>query len=150
MRVRKTRPAGPAGHTLIEVLAVLAILALLAAAALQGWQHLVRRQQRSEAKAALLKVMQQQERHRSRTGRYQPFDAASPGPLIWHSGPTPAESAYAISAVACAGVSLASCVTALAHPGGAGVRPGQGDPACGVLRLDSRGVQQADGGAACW
>jgi len=146
----RTRKSNPAGHTLIEVLIVLGMLAVLTAAAMQGWQHLVRRQQRSEAKAALLKVMQQQERHLSRTGRYQPFNAAAPGPFTWHSGPTPAESAYAISAVACAGMSLASCVTALAHPGGAGVRPGQGDPACGVLRLDSRGVQQADGGAACW
>ena len=118
--------------------------------ATQGWQNLVRRQQRAEARAALLEVMQQQEGHRSHHGRYQLFDATAPGPFKWHSGATPAGSAYAISAVACAGMSLERCVTALAHPGGAGVRPGGGDPACGVLRLDSFGVQQADGGASCW
>jgi type IV pilus assembly protein PilE len=150
MRPHKSKPASLAGHTLIELLVVLGILAVLAAAAMQGWQDLVRRQQRAEGKAALLAVMQQQERHFSRHGRYQAFDASAPGHFKWHSGPTPADSAYAISAVACAGLSLGRCVTALAYPGGAGVRPGHGDPACGVLRLDSRGVQQADGGPACW
>jgi type IV pilus assembly protein PilE len=150
MRSRSNKRAGHGGHTLIEVLVVLGILAVLAAAAMQGWQALVRRQQRAEGKAALLDAMQQQERHLSRHGRYQPFDAAAPGPFKWHSGPSPAESAYSISAVACAGVPMGRCVSVLAHPGGAGVKPGQGDPACGVLRLDSRGVQQADGGASCW
>lgn len=147
MRVRRTEPAG---HTLIEIAIVLGILAVLATAAMHGWQHLMRRQQRAEGKAALLDAMQQQEHHLSRYGHYKPFDTTAPGPFKWHSGPTPAESAYAISAVACAGMSLGRCVSVLAHPGGAGVRPGHGDPACGVLRLDSRGVQQADGGASCW
>lgn len=150
MRFHRNKPAAPAGHTLIEVMVVLGILGVLTAIAMQGWQHLVRRQQRAEAKAAVLQVMQQQERHRSRHGRYQPFDATAPGLFKWHSGPTPAESAYAISAIACAGMSTGRCVTVLAQPGGAGVRPGQGDHACGVLRLDSLGVQQADGGASCW
>lgn len=150
MRTRSNKALEEGGHTLIELLAVLGILAVLAAAAMHGWQALVRRQQRAEGKAALLQMMQQQERHFSLHGRYQAFDAIAPAPFNWHSGPTPADSAYAISAVGCAGMSLASCVTAVAHPGGAGVRPGEGDPACGVLRLDSRGVRQADGGAACW
>jgi type IV pilus assembly protein PilE len=150
MRCRRSKSSGDAGHTLIEVVLVLGIAAVLAAAATQGWQNLVRRQQRAEAKAALQETMQQQERHFSLHGHYQAFEASAPGPFKWHSGPTPEESAYAISAVACAGMSLGRCVMALAHPGGAGVRPGQGDPACGVLRLDSLGMQQADGGPACW
>ena len=156
MRYPKSRSPGRSGHTLIEVLVVLGIMVVLVAAALQGWQALVRRQQRAEGKAALLDVMQQQERHFSRHGRYQAFDAAAPGPFRWHSGPTPSESAYSISAVTCADIgtdanaSIGRCVSVLAHPGGAGVKPGHGDPACGVLRLDSRGVHQADGGASCW
>lgn len=148
MRCRKNHSDG---HTLIEILVALAILAVLAAAAMQSWQSLVRRQLRAEGRAALLAAMQQQERHFSRYGRYQPFDSAAPGNFKWHSAPTPGESAYAISAVACPGESLARCVMALARPGGEGVKPGYADPACGVLRLDSRGRQQADGGAAaCW
>lgn len=150
MRTCQSKLAASTGHTLIEITIVLGIMAVLTAAAMQGWQHLVRRQQCAEAKAAVLQVMQQQESHRSRHGRYQPFDLTAPGSFKWHSGPTPAESAYAISAVACAGMSTARCVTVLAQPGGAGVRPGHGDPDCGVLRLDSLGVQQADGGASCW
>lgn len=150
MQARRIKAARVNGHTLVEVLVVLAIMAVLAAAAMQGWQALVRRQQRIEGKAALLDAMQQQERHLSRHGRYRPFDAAAPGPFKWHSGPTPAQSAYSISAVACAGVSMGPCVTVLAHPSGPGVKPDQGDLACGVLRLDSRGMQQADGGASCW
>lgn len=150
MHLRKSKLYGATGHTLVELLAVLGVLAVLAASAMQGWQDLVRRQQRAEGKAALLQTMQQQERHFALHGRYQAFDAAAPGAFSWHSGPTPAQSAYALSAAACAGVSLASCVMAVAAPGGPGVRAGHGDPACGVLRLDSRGVQQADGGAACW
>ena len=150
MSIHKNRRFASAGHTLVEVVIVLGIIAVLSAVATQSWQNLVRRQQRAEARAALLEVMQQQERHRSRHGRYQPFDATAPGSFKWHSGATPAESAYAISAVACAGMSLERCVTALAHPGAAGVQPDRGDPGCGVLRLDSFGVQQADGGVSCW
>ena len=123
MRTCQSKLAASTGHTLIEITIVLGIMAVLTAAAMQGWQHLVRRQQRAEAKAAVLQVMQQQESHRSRHGRYQPFDLTAPGSFKWHSGPTPAESAYAISAVACAGMSTARCVTVLAQPGGAGVRP---------------------------
>lgn len=150
MQRRKNKPSDPAGHTLIEVLVVLGILAVLAGAATQGWQDLVRRQHRAEGRAALLDVMQQQERHFSRHGRYRAFDMAAPGPFKWHSGLTPAQSAYAISAVACGGDSLTACVTLVARPGGAGVNAGHDDPACGVLRLDSRGRQQADGGPSCW
>ena len=70
MSIHRSKPVSSTGHTLIEVVIVLAIVAVLTAAAMQGWQHLVRRQQRAEAKAALLDVMQQQESHRSRHGRY--------------------------------------------------------------------------------
>ncbi|MET0964233.1 MAG: type IV pilin protein [Noviherbaspirillum sp.] len=76
MRCRKNRSHG---HTLAEVLVALAILAVLAAAATQAWQQLVRRQLRAEGRAALLAVMQQQERHFSRHGRYQAFEPAAPG-----------------------------------------------------------------------
>lgn len=138
------------GYTLIEIAVTLAIVGVLAAAAMQGWQSMVRRQQRAEGKAALLAVMQQQERHFARHGRYQPFDAAAPNAFKWHSGPTPGDSVYALSAVVCASDTAAGCIMAVAQAGGAGVRAGHADPECGVLRLDSRGRQQADGGAACW
>ena len=139
------------GHTLMEVLAALAILAILATVATQSWQGLVRSQRRAEGRAALAELMQQQERHLSLHGRYQSFDAGVPGALKSHSGPTPADSAYALGALPCEGESLARCVLLVARPGGAGARPGHADPACGTLSLDSRGRRGADGGvASCW
>ena len=148
MRHRENRPGG---RTLLEVLLALAICAILAAAGAAGWQSLARSQRRAEARAALLVLLQQQEQHFSRHGRYRAFDAAAPGPFKWHSGPSPADSAYILSAAACEGEPLERCVVAAARPGGPGARAGHADPDCGVLRLDSRGRRQADGKlAACW
>ena len=148
MRHRKDRAGG---HTLLEVLAALAICAVLAAIGATSWQGMARSQRRAEARAALLMLMQQQERHFSHHGRYHAFDATAPGIFKWHSGASPADSAYALSATACDGESLARCVSVVARPGGPGARANHADPDCGVLRLDSRGRRQADGKlAACW
>ena len=148
MRHRNDRAGG---HTLPEVLVALAICAALAAVGATSWQGLARSQRRAEARSALLMLMQQQERHFSRHGRYHAFDAATPGPFKWHSGASPADSAYSLSAAACDGESLARCVSVVARPGGPGARSSHADPECGVLRLDSHGQRQADGKlAACW
>lgn len=151
---RPTNSAGARavpGHTLLEALAALAICAVLAAVAAASWQSLARSQRRAEARAALLMLMQQQERHFSRHGRYHAFDAKAPGPFKFHSGASPADSAYTLSAAACEGESLERCVSVAARPGGPGARANHADPDCGVLRLDSRGRRQADGRlAACW
>jgi type IV pilus assembly protein PilE len=145
------RNAKAGGHTLLEVLVTLALCTALAAIGVASWQSLARSQRRSEARSALLMLMQQQERHFSRHGRYHAFDAAAPGPFKWHSGASPADSAYLLSATACDGESLARCVSVSARPGGPGARANHADPYCGVLRLDSRGQRRADGKlAACW
>lgn len=153
MRHRRDRAGAHAlpGHTLPEVLVTLAICAALAAASAASWQSLARSQRRAEARAALLMLMQQQERHFSRHGRYHAFDAAAPGPFKFHSGASPADSAYILSADVCEGESLERCVSVAARPGGPGARAHHADPDCGVLRLDSRGQRRADGKlAACW
>lgn len=147
----RRRASKACGHTLLEALMALAICAALAALGAASWQTLVRSQRRAEARAALLMLMQQQEHHFSRHGRYQPFDAAAPGRFKWHSGASPADSAYTLSATACKDESLERCVSVVARPGGPGARASHADPDCGVLRLDSRGRRQADGKlAACW
>lgn len=148
MRQRANRAGG---HTLLEVLLALAVCAALAAMGAAAWQSLMRSQRRAEARAALLMLMQQQERHFSRTGQYHAFEPAAPGPFKWHSGASPADAAYSLSAAACEGETLAGCVVAIARPGGPGARAGHVDPDCGVLRLDSRGQRQSDGRLAlCW
>ena len=141
MRQRRNETAG---HSLMEMLVALAVCAILATAGMQGWHSLARSQRRAEGRAALLAAMQQQERHYSRHGRYQPFDAAAPGAFRWHSGPTPPGSAYLVDAAACEGETLQRCVLLAA-------RPRHDDPACGTLRLDSRGRRAADGNPdLCW
>ena len=153
MRHRRGRAGAHAlpGHTLPEVLVTLAMCAALAAVGAASWQSLARSQRRAEARAALLMLMQQQERHFSRHGRYHAFDAAAPGPFKFHSGASPADSAYTLSATACEGESLERCVSVAARPGGPGARASHADPDCGVLRLDSRGRRWAEGRlATCW
>jgi type IV pilus assembly protein PilE len=51
------------GFTLIELLVALAIVAVLAAIALPGYQGVVHKAQRTEARLALLWIQFQQERH---------------------------------------------------------------------------------------
>jgi type IV pilus assembly protein PilE len=139
------RPATE-GYSLAELAAVLALAALLAALGARAWQDLVRSQRRAEGRAALARTMLQQERHFDRHGRYREFDADAPAGFAWHSGATPAASAYRLSALACDDAPLDACVLLRAEPGAAQV-----DPECGMLTLDSRGRQGAQGeGKRCW
>lgn len=138
------------GFTLLELMAALAIVILLAGLSWSSYQHYVSRARRAEGRAAILQVLLQQERQFAFGHRYQAFQ---PGPaetgFKWYSGGTPATSAYALSAQACAGEDLASCVQVSATPGGAHVNAAYGDSQCGVLRADSRGSRSADG-SDCW
>lgn len=138
------------GFTLLELMAALAIVILLASLSWSSYQHYVNRARRAEGRAAVLQVLLQQERHFAYQHRYQAFQ---PGPgesgFKWYSGGTPATSAYALSAQACAGEDLASCVQVSATPGDAHVDAAYRDTQCGVLRADSRGTRSADGND-CW
>lgn len=58
------------GFTLIELLVTLAIVAVLAAIALPGYQGVVHKAQRTEARLALLHIQFQQERHYAAHNRY--------------------------------------------------------------------------------
>jgi type IV pilus assembly protein PilE len=139
------------GYSLAEMLALLALALLLAGLGARAWQDLVRSQRRAEGRAALMKVMQQQESHFSRHGRYQDYDAAAPAGFAWHSAATPQASAYQLSAGACPDAALDACVLLQAQPGGARVDARFADPECGSLALDSRGRQSAQGeGRRCW
>jgi type IV pilus assembly protein PilE len=92
MRHRKDKTSG---HTLLEVLVALAICAALAAIGAASWQGMARSQRRAEARAALLMLMQQQERHFSNHGRYHAFDPTGPASSsgipapAWPTAPIP-------------------------------------------------------------
>lgn len=146
------------GFTLIEVMIVVAIIAILAAVAYPSYQEQVRKSRRGEAKAALLKTMQAQEKYYTQFNRYLAFDASTPlaqTPFRAFSGESAAASSHSITAAACgtsAGEDIDACVSLTAIPGGAVGGMAFADAKCGHLTLSSTGVKAASGpdGMKCW
>lgn len=141
------------GFTLIEIIIVLCIVALLATLAIPSYQHAVIKGKRAEGRAALMRLMQQQERYYSVHTTYIAFSATSNDeharPFIWYSGASAQRSSYEISAEACDGKGLRHCIRLMARPGTDRVNASFRDPLCGTLTLNSRG----DASAAahdCW
>lgn len=138
------------GFTLLEILVSLAIVILLAGLGWNGYRHVAQKASRAEGRAAILQVLLQQERHYAYQHRYKAFQPGGEAHgFKWYSGATPQSSAYALSARACEGEDLSSCVLVSATPGGSGVNAGYQDETCGVLYADSRGARRADG-KDCW
>ena len=139
------------GFTLIELMVVLAIVSLLVVLVFPAFQQYVVRGKRAQAQAALLQLMQQQERYYTQNGFYLAFSAAAAGPFTWWSGSTAAHSAYEIRGSACAQQTLAQCVMLTALPGTDLVDPAFKDAECATLTLDSAGRRRASGPAPrCW
>jgi type IV pilus assembly protein PilE len=147
--------AGGGGFTLIELTVVLCIVILLVIAAFPVYQEAVRKSRRAEARAALLSLMQQQERFMSLHNSYIAFSADASDEnerqFKWFSGSSPRRSAYEISGAACKEDVIRNCVLLTAKPGTERVDQAFRDPACNELSLNSRGVKSASGSAAnCW
>lgn len=147
------------GFSLVELMAVMVILALMLALALPAYHGQVVRAKRVQGQAALLKLMQQQERYYSQNNRYLAFSAASEDAqgkqFQWWSGDDveagAVHSAYEIDAMACPEASLAQCVLLRARPGTARVDQHFTDADCGTLSLSSTGERGSSGPAArCW
>jgi type IV pilus assembly protein PilE len=139
------------GYTLIELMVVLAIVSLLAALAFPAFQQYVIKGKRAQAQAALMQLMQQQERYYTQNGIYLAFSAAAAGPFTWWSGSSAAHSAYELRAGACAQQTLSQCVMLTALPGTGKVDSNFKDAECETLTLDSAGQRRASGPAQrCW
>jgi type IV pilus assembly protein PilE len=143
------------GFTLIELVTVLLVTAVLAAIAYPSYQQVVNKARRAEAKAAMMKLMQQQERYYSQHGSYVAFSSASTEAearrFKWYSGERPETSYYEISGEACAGEGLRSCLEITARPGTERVSAAARNESCGDLSLTSNGLRKASGsGAHCW
>ncbi|MEG1051222.1 MAG: type IV pilin protein [Janthinobacterium sp.] len=148
--------ATPPGFSLIELLAVLAIMSLLLALAVPAYHAHIVRAKRVQGQAALLRLMQQQERYYSQNNRYLAFSSASPAQLAqqfpWWSGDGGAAgSAYEIEALACPGLAIGQCVLLRAMPGTSKVDAQFQDADCGVLSFSSMGQRGSSGPAShCW
>ena len=146
-------PAATLGFSLIELLAALAIMSLLLALAVPAYHGHVVRAKRVQGQAALLRLMQQQERYYSQNNRYLAFSSASPAQQFpWWSGDGgAAASAYEIEALACPGLAIGQCVLLRAMPGTSKVDAQFQDADCGVLSLNSTGQRGSSGPAShCW
>lgn len=152
------------GYTLIEITVVLLIIMILTLVAYPNYQHAVIKSKRSEGKAALMKLMQQQERYFSSHMRYFAFASSSTAHdafvnselsgdpnangFAWFSGESAVASAYELSAQACDD-DIRDCVLLLATPGTNRVDQNFHDVACGILTLDSTGRKSASS-SQCW
>ena len=130
------------GFTLIEVMIVVVIVSILAAVAYPSYVEQVRRGARAEARAAMLKMAQYQERNFSDRGAYVEVTSATadlPWVTLNFSGSTPASRKYDITVDDADGT-----VTATAANGFT-------DAVCSPLTLTAQGVRGAAGDVAtCW
>jgi type IV pilus assembly protein PilE len=143
------------GFTLVEILVVLAAVGILASIAYPTYGSYLVKGRRAEAQAALLELMQKQERYYTEHNTYVAFSAdaaANPEQLFkWFSGSAAATSAYELSGKACPGQTLSRCIELFAVPGTSRVDGHFRDGECQTLTLDSEGAQGATGAAPrCW
>lgn len=143
------------GFTLVEAMMVLAIIGVLAALAYPDVAGHAIKARRTEAQAALLELMQQQERFFTEHNTYLAFSAGTSDPagqrFKWYSGSSAGRSAHELSGQACPGQPLSHCIELKATPGTARVDASFRDHECGIITLDSEGSRAAGGaGAGCW
>jgi type IV pilus assembly protein PilE len=162
-RANKARELHPStscnrGFTLVDLMIAVAIIAFLSAIAFPSYQEALRKVRRAEARAALLQLMQEQERYYSQKGLYIPFTFgttnAEAQKFKTYSGVSASSSAYEISGTTCAGeTSTRSCLTLVATPGTTNVNSNYSDPVCGKLTLSTNGTKATDPvitSGICW
>ena len=154
----RTRAAKQRGFTLIELMIAVAIVALLAAIAYPSYQDSVWKGKRGEAKAAILRTLQSEERYYTQNNTYITYTAGTPpsgsSSFPGYSGDSPTTSRYSIGvslggSTLCSGVNDASkCVVVTATV------IGSADPKCGTaLAMDTVGNKYpalTGATALCW
>lgn len=137
------------GFTLIEVMITVAIIAILAAVAYPSYVNHVAKGNRAEGRAAVMKMLLDQERYFTQMNTYVEVDpGATAGQSLQNfSGSTRATSRYFVGAGRCGAQPLNQCVQVTAVP-----QFGGGDPQVGSLTATSTGARSCTGTrpALCW
>ena len=157
VRFRRRNGSRERGFTLIELMITLAIVAILAAVAIPSYRDSVWKGKRAEAKAAMLKMLQAQERYYTQANTYvdpTTLTTAQRGPFPAYSADNAANSRYTISVLStgvtglCSTNDLAKCAIVVATAVGAP------DPKCGAtLAIDTAGNKYpalTGTTAVCW
>lgn len=134
------------GFSLIELMIVVAIVGIITAVALPSYTSYITRSKRTECRAAVMQVLQQQERYYTQQNVYLAFTSSAAGVAMRQfSGDTAAASACTLASAACAGSSLNACVIVTATPARA-------DPAVGNITMQSDGTRGCSGTdqTKCW
>ncbi|MEM8560628.1 MAG: type IV pilin protein [Pseudomonadota bacterium] len=139
------RPMG--GFTLIEVIIVVVVVGILMAIGLPAYESSMQKNRRSDAKAALMDVANQQEQFMLDQGTYTD-DMTQLG---YPADPYLSEEEYyTIDATACTGGTLTRCFLLTASP--VASKAQAKDSRCTQFSLDSNGLKDALGSdrTNCW